>query len=325
MPDFFAKKFRILIFLCLFLFVSCQKQSEKDIESFKKDVQAVAEFNRINQVIGRGQYLSQTDIDSLNKIREKYPQNPNIRLLMQSALIKREDWQAAADFINQIPENERTEDEKKNLVKILTKLGRYEEALQTATPLLEKNPENIELISLSSNALMNLGRYEEAGNRLDKVWNEILNQKKADEVTMRGMIWFYRKNYDKAIETLNKAVELNPESIAAYNSLARVYAAQGNSEKAEEFTKKVQSVFDKMTADTQKKAKFVDAAKNLEEAFKNKRYEEAVNLAKTMLPDAETENKFVLYQFLANSYQALGKAKEAQDALAEAEKLKNQK
>lgn len=325
MPDFFAKKFIILIFPCLFLLVSCQKQSEKDIESFKKDAQAVAEFNRINQVIGRGQYLSQTDIDSLNKIREKYPQNPNVRLLMQSALIKREDWQAAADFINQIPENERTEDEKKNLVKILTKLGRYEEALQTATPLLEKNPENIELISLSSNALMNLGRYEEAGNRLDKVWNEILNQKKADEVTMRGMIWFYRKNYDKAIETLNKAVELNPESIAAYNSLARVYAAQGNAEKAEEFTKKVQSVFDKMTADSQKKAKFVADAKNLEEAFKNKRYGEVVNLAKTMLPDAETENKFVLYQFLANSYQALGKAKEAQNALAEAEKLKNQK
>lgn len=325
MPDFFAKKFIILIFPCLFLLVSCQKQPEKDIESFKKDAQAVAEFNRINQVIGRGQYLSQTDIDSLNKIREKYPQNPNIRLLMQSALIKREDWQAAADFINQIPENERTEDEKKNLAKILVKLGRYEETLQTVTPLLEKTPENIELISLSSNALMNLGRYEEAGNRLDKVWNEILNQKKADEVTMRGMIWFYRKNYDKAVETLNKAVELNPESIAAYNSLARVYAAQGNSEKAEEFTKKVQSVFDKMTADTQKKAKFVDAAKNLEEAFKNKRYEEAVNLAKTMLPDAETENKFVLYQFLANSYQALGKAKEAQEALAEAEKLKNQK
>lgn len=325
MPDFFAKKILILIFPCLFLLVSCQKQSEKDIESFKKDVQAVAEFNRINQVIGRGQYLSQTDIDSLNKIREKYPLNPNVRLLMQSALIKREDWQAAVDFINQIPENERTEDEKKNLVKVLTKLGRYEEALQAVTPLLEKNAENIELISLSSNALMNLGRYEEAGRRLDKVWNEILNEKKSDEVTMRGMIFFYQKNYDKAVETLNKAVELNPENVAAYNSLARVYAAQGKAEKAEEFTKKVQSVFDKMTADTQKKAKFVDAAKNLEEAFKNKRYEEAVNLAKTMLPDAEAENKFVLYQFLANSYQALGKTKEAQDAFAEAEKLKNQK
>lgn len=325
MPDFFAQKFIILIFSCLFLFVSCQKKSEKDIEAFKKDAQAVTEFNRINQVIGRGQYLSQTDIDSLNKIREKYPQNPNVRLLMQSALIKREDWQAAADFINQIPENERTEDEKKNLAKILVKLGRYEEALETVTPLLTKNVENIELISLSSNALMNLGRYEEAGNRLDKVWNELLNQKKADEVTMRGMIWFYQKNYDKAIETLNKAVELNPESVAAYNSLARVYAAQGKAEKAEEFTKNVQSVFDKMTADSQKKAKFVADAKNLEEAFKNKRYEEAVNLAKTMLPAAETENKFVLYQFLANSYQALGKAKEAQDALVEAEKLKNQK
>ncbi|MCD9188518.1 MAG: tetratricopeptide repeat protein [Pyrinomonadaceae bacterium] len=325
MPDFFAKKFIILIFPCLFLIVSCQKQTEKDIESFKKDAQAVAEFNRINQVIGRGQYLSQTDIDSLNKIREKYPQNPNVRLLMQSALIKREDWQAAVDFINQIPENERTEDEKKNLAKILVKLGRYEETLQTVTPLLEKTPENIELISISSNALMNLGRYEEAGNQLDKVWNEILNQNKADEVTMRGMIWFYQKNYDKAVETLNKAVGINPESVAAYNSLARVYAAQGNAEKAEEFSKKVQSVFDKMTADSQKKAKFVADAKNLEEAFKGKRYEEAVTLAKTMLPDAEAEDKFVLYQFLANSYQALGKMKEAQDALAEAEKLKNQK
>lgn len=325
MPDFFAKKFIILILLCLFLLVSCQKSAENDIETFKKDAQAVAEFNRINQAIARGQYLSQTDIDSLNKIREKYPKNPNVRLLMQSALIKREDWQTAADFIGQIPENEQTEDEKKNLAKILVKLGRHEEALKTVTPLLEKNPANIEFISISSNSMMNLGRYEEAGNGLDKVWNEILNQKKADEVTMRGMIYFYQKNYDKAVETLNKSVEINPENVAAYNSLARVYAAQGNTEKAEEFTKKVQTVFDKITADSQKKAKFVDSAKNLEEAFKNKRYEEVVNLAKTMIPDAEAENKYVLYQFLANSYQALGKIKEAQDAIAEGEKVKSKK
>lgn len=325
MPVFFSVKFRILIVLCLFLFVSCQKTAENDIESFKKDTQATTEFNRINQLIAQGQYLAQTDIDSLNKIREKYPRNDNVRLLMQSALIKREDWQSAADFIDQIPENERNEDEKKNLARIFLKLGRYEEALKTVTPLLEKKPSNIDFISISSNSLMNLGRYAEAAAQLDKVWNEIVNQKRFDEITMRGMLYFYLKNYDKALETLNKSIEINPNNVAAYNSLARVYAAQGNTAKAEEYTKKVQELFDKMTAENRKNAKFVDAAKNLQEAFQNKRFEEVIDLAQKLLPEAEGENKYALYQFLANSYMALGKTQEAKNAVAEAEKIKSKK
>ncbi|HQU82468.1 MAG TPA: tetratricopeptide repeat protein [Pyrinomonadaceae bacterium] len=325
MPVFFSEKIRILFFLCLFLFVSCQKTAENDVEAFKKDPQATAEFNRINQSIAQGQYLSQNDIDSLSKIREKYPKNSNIRLLMQSALIKREDWQTAADFISQIPESERSEDEKKNLARIYSKLGRYEEALKTVTPLLEKSPANIDFISISSNSMMNLGRYEESAVALDKVWNEIVNQKRFEEMTMRGMLFFYQKNYDKAIETLNKSIEINPNNVAAYNSIARVYAAQGNTAKAEEYTKKVQEVFDKMTADTQKNAKFVDAAKKLQEAFQNKRYEEVIDLAQKLLPEAEGENKYALYQFLANSYMALGKTQEAKNAVAEAEKVKSKK
>ncbi len=322
MPEVFIKKIKFILLLGLFLFAACQNSSEKDTDLLKKDVPATAEITRVNQLIQQGQYLSQNDIDSLKKIREKYPHAPNSRLILQSAYIRREDWQTAADFIIQIPENERTESEKMNLAKILLKLGRYEETLQTVNPLLEKNPSNIELVSFSSASLFYLGRYTEAAEQLDKVWNEIIAARKSDEVTIRGMIWFYQKNYDKALETLNKAVELNPDNIPAFNALVRVYGALGNNEKAEEYAKKVQFGFDRMTAGNQKKARFVENAKKLEEAFQAKRFEEVVTLSKVMIPDAETPNKYALYQYLANAYQALGKTTEAQDALAEAEKLK---
>lgn len=325
MPVVFANKSKIIFFLCLLLFVSCRSATEKDTESLKKDATATAELNRVNQMLARGQYLSQNDIDSLNKIREKYPSAPVVRTLLQGALVKREDWQTAADVITQIPDGERTDEEKVNLAKIYIKLGRYEDALNTVNPLLEKNPANVELVSLASNSLLNLGRYDEAGQRLDQVWTQIVGEKRFDETTMRGLIYFYQKNYAKAVETLTKSLEFNPDNVSAFNLLARVYAAQGDNQKAEEYTKKMQLGMEKMTAEKQKKARFLESAKNLERAFNDKRYEEVVMLAKTMIPEAETPNKFALYQYLASAYQALGKPADAQNALAEAEKLKIQK
>ena len=194
--------------------------------------------------------------------------------------------------------------------------------LQTVNPLLEKDPSNIELVSLSGASLFYLGRYDEAAGQLDKVWNELIAARKADEMTIRAMIWFYQKNYDKALEILNQAVQMDPDNIPAFNALVRVYGALGNNAKAEEYAQKVQLGFDRMTAESQKKIRFVENAKKLEEAFQAKRFEEVVTLAKSMIPEAEAANKYALYQYLANAYQALGKTAEARDALAEAEKLK---
>lgn len=325
MPENFVNISKFLLFIFLFAFASCQTQTEKDTIRLKQDAQANAELSRVNQMMANGQYLMKKDMDALQQIREKYPHAPVARQILQAALIKREDWQTAADFINQVPDSERTYEEKKNLANIYLKLGRYEDTLQTVKPLRGQHPANAELISTESSALFYLGKYEEAGQLLDQIWNEIVGAKKTDEMTMRGMIYFYAKDYPKAVETLNKAIEFNPNNVAAYNALTRVYSAQGDTAKAEEYTQKVQMIFDKMTADTQKKVKFVESAKQLEEAFKAKRFDEVVILAQKMIPEAENADKAALYQFLANAYQAQGKFVEAQNALAEAEKVKNKK
>ncbi|MEP6903304.1 MAG: hypothetical protein ABJA66_16370, partial [Actinomycetota bacterium] len=144
MPDIHIKYFKICgLLVCLFLFDSCQNATEKDSNLLNRDKQSLAELNRVNQIISSGQLITQNEVDSVQKIREKYPSAPVVRQILQSALIRREDWQTAADLISQIPELQRTDEEKNNLAKIYLKLGRYEDVLRIVNPLLEKNPADI--------------------------------------------------------------------------------------------------------------------------------------------------------------------------------------
>ncbi len=318
-----SKLTRLAPLLFIVLLISCETETAKDSGRIKTDASAMAELGRINQNLSRGQYVLQSDIDSLNQIREKYPRAEPARQTLIAALVKREDWQSAADVITRIPPAERTENESLSLAKIYLNIGRFEDAVGIVEPLLAKSPGEVELISIIGSAWFYLGKYDEAAAQLDEVRDQLISGKRADEVAVRGMIYFYRRDNARALEMLEKSVELKPDNIFAFNGLARVWASNGDNQKADEYLKKVQSLFEKMTAESQRRIRFVEAAKKLDEAYKAKRYEEVISLGQSLLVDADDANKLALYQFLASSYQALGKTKEYQSAMAEAERLKS--
>jgi len=312
----------VVSFFFLLLFISCQNPAQKETNSAPPDAKARTEISRINQILTIGQPLTPQDFESIKQIREKYPNSTDVRNVYQSALVKRGDWESLAKLINDIPASERKREDNLNLAKSYQKLGRYREEIDLLKPLADANAKDADYNSLLALGYFYLGQEDEAAKRLDAVWDALLQNKKTGEINTRGLIYFRQKNYEKAIETFKKTLEIDENDISANNTLSRIYAAQGDSIQAEVYRLKTEKAHETVGEGEAKASRFVQNSYQLDDAWKAKRYDEVINLARQMIPDADEKNKPALYQYMAESYKALGKPDEAQKVLAEAQNLK---
>ncbi len=305
----------LLIFACTIFCISCQT----DETALQNDATAKVTINNTNQILNSGQKLKAEDFEALKAVYEKYPNSETALQTYKSTLITRSDWASLEKLLKEIPAANLSEEDKINLGKTYIKLGRYRDAIETLKPLESMN--NLEIKTILANAYFQLADYEQAKPLFDSNWEMIIKEKRANDVAMRGMIYFYEKETEKAIEALEKALELDSSNITAANGLSRIYAAKGETEKAEEYLARVQQSFDIMTADETRKTKIVSQFYKLQEAYKAKRFQEVINVSKELLPEADTRNKAALMQYLFNSYQALGMQKEAQEIMAQAKQM----
>lgn len=310
------------LFFCLMSLIACQAPVQKETNIPAQDAKAKSELNRIGQIVNGGQPLAPQDFESLKQIRQKYPNAVEVRNVYQNALVKRDDWENLIKLINEIPAAERKREDNLNLAKSYVKLGLYREEIELLKPLVESNPQDIDYNSLLALGYFYLGQNEEAAKYLDAVWDALVQNKRSDEINVRGIIYFRQKNYASAIETFKKTLEINEYDIPANNTLSRVYAAQGNAEQAEIYRVKTENAQTLHSAKELKASRTVQNSYQLEDAWKAKRYEEVIALARQMIPDADDKNKPVLYQYMAESYKATGRNEEARKALAEAQNLK---
>lgn len=306
-------KLKFCLFVTAGLFVSCQTNDES---ALKNDRSALQTISQVNASIQNEQRLSPDLFERMKQVYERYPTAPSAHDAYRSALMIRKDWAALVEFFQRQPESTLKLDDKLTLAKALLKLGRYEDAVESIAPLVVQD--NFEAKCLLANAYFHLGRYDEAKTLLDKNWQEILNEKKIDEITMRGMIYFYQHEFDKAIETMNRSIEIDPDHYPALNGISRVYAAKGDRTKAGEILKRVQQIVDKKTAEAKRGTKLVELSQKLKEAYDAKRFQEVIDIANEMLREADAKDKVTLYQFQYESYVALGKQKEAQVVLNKA-------
>lgn len=311
-----------ILLICLSFFVSCQSAAQKEASLLAQDARSKSELMRISQTLSGGYPLTPQDFESVKQIREKYPNSTDVRNVYQSALVKRGDFESLVKLIETIPAKERTREDNLNLAKSYLKLGRYKEAVDLLKPLAEAAPKDLDFNSLLAFGYFYLGQTDEAAKYLDNIWDAVVQNKRIDEINTRGLIYFRQKNYEKAIETFKKSLEINADDISANNTLSRIYAAQGNTEQAEIFRLKTEKAQEAISANETKASRMVQNSYQLEDAWQAKRYDEVISLARQMLPDANEKNKPALYQYLAESYKALGKPEEAQKVLAEAQKQK---
>lgn len=310
--------------VCLVFLTACQDAAQKDAELLSQNRQDSAELQRLKGVIGT-RLITRTDLDSLKKLYEKYPTADDVRKTLQAALVVRQDWGALEKLLTEIPKERQTDADKIELTKVYIKLGKGKEASQTITPFADAKTDDVELNGLAGQAFFVAGQNEEAAKYIDRVWEKLIAAKKVDEITARGLIYFYQGNNQKAVEVLKEANKINANYVPTLNALARVHAAMGNESQAESYRVQIERIMHEVTVDETRKAKLVEHAKELQKAWNEKRYEDVIKIAQGMIPEADPANRAVLYEYMAQSYQALGKTEEAKAAMDEAAKLKQYK
>lgn len=320
--SFYRRAFKTAVIFCLLFTVACQTEAERDAKLLAEDPAAVAQLRQINAAINTTRYVSPDQFEALKNLRDKYPHSADVRQTYKNALVIREDFAVLEKFLSELPAAELTRDDKITLAKVYVKRAKYQQVIDLLKPVAEEYPNSIEVRSLLGLANFNLGQMDEAAVQYDSVWDSIIRERKAEEIAQRGMIYFQQNNLSKAVETLEKALEINPEHIPSNNTLSKVYARQGDAEKAEFYRRKTVNAHDTGTANQLQASRTVQKIYMLEEAWKEKRYEEVINLSREMLPKSEGGQKMVLYQYLFESYKALGRQTEAENALAEIRKLK---
>lgn len=313
----------LVIALVVLFCTACQTAAERDAKLLAADNASLGELNRINAELGAGKAPSQRDIDALNAMREKYPASADLRTIMIAALNRRQDWGALEKVLAAIPDGEKTDTDRLNRARMYVRLGRFQEASDEVNTWVN-GANQPEAAIIKGQANFFLGNLDESATAFDAAWEALMSGKRAEEIAMRGIIFFRKGENDKAVETLTKALEFDGQNLSAISALGQLYAAKGDITRAEAFRARAERVYEELAAKEKKNARLVPLIYQLEDAFKAKNYNEVINTALQILPIADEKNKGAVYQYLAQAYQATGRPTDAQAALAEAEKLKKQ-
>lgn len=121
----------------------------------------------------------------------------------------------------------------------LTRLGRFEEAIEHLKACIEKSASS-EYHNNLGKALLNAGRYQEAVD----AFAEVISEKRwPDAYYNQAQAYRSLGNLEKANEKLVEAIKINPKYREALNERAHILEAMGNKDEALNEYKKVIALF----------------------------------------------------------------------------------
>jgi len=138
------------------------------------------------------------------------------------------------------------EQEKK--VKVLLKVKRYEEAKLICTKIVaENNVNDLYFIFALGEIAVNRGNWDEAISHLSEVIYKIKNKtqfiigEKSKELSriyqLLAQAYFEQEKFDKALESLNEALQITPNQVEVLNNIATIKLKSEEPEKAIEYWK----------------------------------------------------------------------------------------
>ncbi len=190
-------------------------------------------------------------------------------------------------------------------------LQRFQEAFDALRKTIDLDPNNLD-------ARLKLGNYYVVGSKgrpeliaeAERLAREVLakDENNIEGHILMGSVLFAQNEREKAFESLNHAVSLDPKRVESYLSLARFYIVTGESPRAEEVFKKAISINPNSGVAHSEYGKFLAQTNRLPEA--------EVELLKAVEVEPQNRNsRFVLASFYLVNKQ-LDKAEQAYQALA---------
>ncbi len=117
----------------------------------------------------------------------------------------------------------------------------YEKIINEATVEIERNPKNVIAYRMRATAFYNLEKNEPARMDIRQVLNLSANPATAEEYESRCYALKVINKPDDALESCNKAIELDSQLALAYNILGTIYHQKQNYEKAvREYSKAIE-------------------------------------------------------------------------------------
>jgi Flp pilus assembly protein TadD len=301
----------------------CGGVAERETAALIQDSALRTRLTQIETSISTRKMVNPEEFSALKKIREKYPNEPDVRRVYKNALVIREDWVALEKLLTESGPG--PDDERRMLGQAYFKLGRYAQSIETLGPLGEKAPDDLDLHSILAGSYYYLGQFSESAAELDRIWPKIVAEKRVAEMAIRGLVYMNQNDLAKAEETMTQAFEIDGANATVTNALVQLYARKGDSANADLFRQKTVELNEKRSADEYRSRILVQQTYELENAWNAKNFDDVIRRANQMLAATTDKNRrIVLYQYIYESHKNLGHQSESSGALAEIQKLKKQ-
>jgi tetratricopeptide (TPR) repeat protein len=131
---------------------------------------------------------------------------------------------------------------------MLSKAGKYKDAIDVYNQLEQKTGVQEELIFQKQPLFIKLGKVEESVNDIEKLVKMYPSETRY--IGLIGQVYESNKMYDKAIQSYNRILAIDPNNAEALLSLADVYHKKGDIKKHDEL---IQQVFNNKNIDIDSK------------------------------------------------------------------------
>lgn len=211
--------------ITFFTFISC-KRSDKDTELF---------FIQGNVAYKKGNYEEAIKfyteaIEKSPDFADAYNNRGSVQLELQNPVAAIADFEKAVSIDNQFFQA------KYNLGETYSTIGEYEKSLNVLKQLESKYKDSSYYHVLLSTISIKKNNFSEANLHIQDALR--LNKNSEGAYTNLGFIQYSEKNYKDAKANFEKVLSLNPKQDLAYNNLSLIYANEENFSKAIEMVNK---------------------------------------------------------------------------------------
>lgn len=306
----------IAVFMC-----SCGGSAREDL--FADDKAARRELRSIRSKIASTRSISKETLSELAGLNARFPASEEVRNEYVNALVIRKDWKKVADVLSGLKEDSLTDRERDLLARSLFNRGQYASAAVLLEALADERPDSLRLRVLLAKSYFFAGSLKKAGNELDAVLKELKAGGRANEIALLGTIYFRLGRKEEAVRALETALTIDPSNIAANNSLSRLYAKEGDTGKAGEYSRRAAAAKEELDQRTLAASRIVARKMRLERAWEKKEYRTVIELGNELIPSTESKTELLtLYEYLFRSYTAIGMQKKAEEIRQKANALR---